>query len=100
MIFAQTTETSSGSPTFLILLVAFVAMYYFLIIRPQRRRQQEARALADALEVGDEVKTYAGLHGTIIALTDDTATLRLEEGSAVFDRRAVASRKTDGEDAS
>ncbi|MDH3307914.1 MAG: preprotein translocase subunit YajC [Acidimicrobiia bacterium] len=99
MIFAQT-ETTSGSPTFLILLVAFVAMYYFLIIRPQRRRQQEARALVDALQVGDEVRTYAGMHGTIITLTDETVTLRFQEGMAVFDRRAVASRKSDGDDAS
>ncbi len=96
MIFAQAPEAAAnGSSSFLWLLVAFVAIYYFMIIRPQRRRQRESQAVIDALEIGDHVRLYAGIRGTVVALDDDTVTLQLVDGKMVADRRAVAARLDD-----
>ncbi len=92
MLLAFQTEpaqTGSGLSTILLFGGMFV-VYYFIFVRPQRRRQQERLALAKAVEPGDRVRTASGLHGTVVSVTDETVVLRMVEGQAEFDRRAIA----------
>ncbi|MDH5505537.1 MAG: preprotein translocase subunit YajC [Acidimicrobiia bacterium] len=97
MLLAFQTEPapSSGGLSTILLFGGMFVVYYFLFVRPQRRRQQERLALARAVEIGDRVRTASGLHGTVVSVTDDTVVLRLTEGRAEFDRRAIAQRLAD-----
>ena len=76
--------------------IAFMgAILYFLIIRPQKAVRRKQQALANALEVGDEVMTTAGIFGTVMEIDEeaDTVTVEIAPGTQVLMvRRAVAQR--------
>ena len=75
---------------YLFILVLLVMMW-FLLIRPQRKRQMESQRLLNSLEVGKEIVTAGGLYGTITALEDDEARVRIAEGVEVrVAKRAIA----------
>jgi preprotein translocase subunit YajC len=76
---------------YLIVLVALFALMWLLLIRPQRRRQAEQAQLQDVLEVGDEILTAGGIHGTVREIEDEIVHLEIAPGTTVrLDRRAVA----------
>ncbi len=90
-MLAQTAST--GSPwTSLVFLALLIGMFYFLLIRPQRVRAKQQRELAAALEVGDKVQTYGGVHGVVVGLDDDSVVIGLEEGRMRISRRAIAGK--------
>jgi preprotein translocase subunit YajC len=64
-------------------MIVVFAIFYFLVIRPQQRRQrkvqQDREAMLGALKTGDKVVTSGGIYGTIVAVRDDTVTLRIAE---------------------
>jgi preprotein translocase subunit YajC len=75
---------------YLFILVLLVMMW-FLLIRPQRRRQTESQRMLNSLEVGKEIVTAGGLYGTITALEDDEARVRIADGVEVrVAKRAIA----------
>jgi preprotein translocase subunit YajC len=75
---------------YLFILVLLVMMW-FLLIRPQRRRQTESQRMLNSLEVGKEIVTAGGLYGTITALEDDEARVRIADGVEVrIAKRAIA----------
>jgi preprotein translocase subunit YajC len=75
---------------FLILIVIFGAVW-LLFVLPARRRRTAHAAMQGVLEVGDEIITAGGLHGTIRSLEDDLVRVEIAEGVvATLDRRAVA----------
>jgi len=75
---------------YIFILILLVGMW-FLLIRPQRRRQMEAQRLLQSLEVGKEIVTAGGLYGTITALEDDEARVKIAEGVEVrVAKRAIA----------
>jgi len=98
MLFALQTDSAPPAGNGLSTILLFGGMfivYYFLFVRPQRRRQQERLALARAVEIGDRVRTASGLHGVVVSTTEETVVLRLTDGQAEFDRRAIAQRLSD-----
>jgi preprotein translocase subunit YajC len=75
---------------YIFILVLLVVMW-FLLIRPQRRRQVESQRLLKSLAVGKEIVTAGGLYGTITALEDDEARVRIADGVEVrVAKRAIA----------
>ncbi len=58
----------------LMLVVMFVAMY-FLTIRPQKKAEQEANAMRNSLEVGDEITTIGGIIGKIVSIKEETCVI-------------------------
>ena len=75
---------------FLILIVILIAVWGLFVL-PARRRQRSHSAMQDSIELGDEIITAGGLHGTIRELGDSE--LRVEIAPDVLvtlDRRAVA----------
>ena len=59
----------------LLIPLLFLVVLWFLLIRPQQKRQKQHLNLVRNLEVGDDVVTLSGLHGEVVALTDDTVDL-------------------------
>ncbi|GAA0574792.1 hypothetical protein GCM10010172_69310 [Paractinoplanes ferrugineus] len=80
----------SGFTTILFLLLLF-GVVYFLMIRPQQKRRREAQSMQSALGPGDQIVTIGGLHGTVVSIDDDVATLEVAPGVVVkFARPAIA----------
>jgi preprotein translocase subunit YajC len=76
---------------YLIILVALFVLMWLLLIRPQRRRQAEQAQLQGVLEVGDEILTAGGIHGTVRQIEDEIVHVEIAPGTTVrLDRRAVA----------
>lgn len=76
--------------TTLLLLLAMLGVFYFVVIRPQRKQQQEHQELVESLTVGDDVITFGGLHGTIVALDDETVDLEVTDDIVIrYERQSV-----------
>jgi len=77
----------------LLYLLLLVIAFFLLVVRPQRRQLAAHRALVASLEVGDEIISSGGIHGTIRAIDDEVLQLEIADGVVVrLARRAVASR--------
>lgn len=72
-------------------LVLIFVIFYFMLIRPQQKRQKEHQNLIKNIKKNDDVVTTGGLHGTIVAVKDDTFMIRVSEGVNIeIDRTCVA----------
>jgi preprotein translocase subunit YajC len=83
----------------LIVIVLLLGAAWAFIVVPSRRRQQRHKAMQDEIDVGAEIITAGGLHGTVREVGDDS--LRVEIAPAVIvtlDRRAVAAVAEDVEE--
>lgn len=81
----------------LIYLAILVVAFFLLIVLPQRRRMAAHRALVDAMDVGDEIVTTAGIHGTVRRLHEATLELEIAPGVVVtLARGAVSQRRRPG----
>lgn len=63
----------------LIFIVVMMAAMWALLIVPQQRRTKAHRAMMDALDVGDEVLTSAGIYGTIAEFDGETVFLAVND---------------------
>jgi preprotein translocase subunit YajC len=76
----------------LVMILIVVLIFYFLVIRPAGRERKAREARIRSLEKHDRVVTNAGIHGTVVALDDDTVTLRVDDKANCrirFSRAAV-----------
>ncbi|MFD6058209.1 preprotein translocase subunit YajC [Rhodococcus wratislaviensis] len=62
------------------LLILALLVPMFLGIRRQKKEAAKVTALQDSLSVGDRILTTAGLHGTVVALGDETIDLEIAPG--------------------
>ena len=89
--FAQ--DAQQGDPLgFLLPMVIIFGAFYFLLIRPQQKRQKAHAALISALQTGDEVLTAGGLLGTVTAVSDLYATVRIADGVEVKLQKSTVSQ--------
>ncbi|SMO38521.1 preprotein translocase subunit YajC [Melghirimyces algeriensis] len=71
-------------------IILIFAVFYFLLLRPQQKRQKQRNAMLSSLKKGDKIITIGGLHGTIMDLTEDRITLKVNDNSRlIFERSAV-----------
>jgi preprotein translocase subunit YajC len=77
-------------PTLIFILILFVFVWVFLVL-PSRRRQKSHQAMQDSVDVGDEIITAGGLHGTVQETGETDIRLEIAPGVVVtLDRRAIA----------
>jgi len=75
---------------FLIILILFVVIWVLFVL-PARKRRYQHEAMQDSVDVGDEIITAGGLHGTVVELIEDTARIEIAPSIVVtLDRRAIA----------
>jgi preprotein translocase subunit YajC len=80
----------------LVLLVLSFGLFWALVVVPQQRRLRRHQELVASIEVGEQVVTSAGIHGTVNDLTDDTALIEVAPGIVMrFARGAIAHRAGD-----
>jgi preprotein translocase subunit YajC len=76
---------------YVIILIAVFGLMWLLLVRPQRRRQLQQARMQDEIEVGDDVLTAGGIHGTVQEIDDEIVHVEIAPGTTVrLDRRAVA----------
>ena len=66
-------------PTFIITMVAFVAIFYFMMIRPENKRKKQAQQMRDNLKKGDVITSIGGIVGKIISTTPNTIIIETSE---------------------
>ena len=80
----------------LIVIVVLAGLLWAFVLVPSRRRQRQHAAMQDAVEVGDEIISAGGIHGTVRAVGDEDLRVEIAPGTVVtLDRRAVAAVATD-----
>ena len=98
VVAATSSKKGSSSYTFLLLIVLVFVGFYFLMIRPQRRRQQAAQQQQRTLTPGAQVRTTAGMYGTVSAVDGDDVIIEVAPGVEVrMMRRAVMEVVSPGE---
>jgi len=68
-----------GDYGFFIMMAALFAIFYFLLIRPQQKKQKEIKKMLAEITYGDSVVTTGGIHGKIVAITDEIVTLEVAD---------------------
>lgn len=63
---------------FWVMIIALFAIMYFFMIRPQQKKQKEIEKFRKALQVGQEVITAGGIHGTIRQIDEVANVIVLE----------------------
>ena len=74
---AEAATKSSGSSTFLILIVVFIGLIYFMAIRPGRNRQKKVSQQQKTVRPGARVRTTAGMYATVVAVDGDDVVLEV-----------------------
>lgn len=62
---------------FLLPMVLVFVIFYFLVIRPQQKQAKKHQEYLNALKVGDEVVTNAGIFGKIEDIDDRSVRLEV-----------------------
>ena len=90
MNFTLLAAAQQGSmwPTILMMVALFAIMYFFMI-RPQQKKQKEVNRFRDALAVGQDVVTIAGIHGTIKNIDGNIITLKVATGVEIRVEKAA-----------
>lgn len=78
VLLAASAPAGGGLIGFLPIILMF-AVFYFVLIRPQQQQQKKRQEMLNALKTGDKVVTIGGIHGEIIALSDDEVRVRVAD---------------------
>lgn len=63
-----------------IMFVVWVAIFYFMLILPNKKRQKKQQEMLNSLKEGVEVITAGGIKGTIVNITPDFISIRIDKG--------------------
>ena len=96
---AEAATKSSGSSTFLILIVVFIGLIYFMAIRPGRNRQKKVAQQQNTVRPGARVRTTAGMYATVVAVDGDDVVLEVAPDIEVrYIKRAIMEVLTPGDE--
>jgi preprotein translocase subunit YajC len=96
---AEAATKSSGSSTFLILIVVFIGLIYFMAIRPGRNRQKKVSQQQNTVRPGARVRTTAGMYATVVAVDGDDVVLEVAPDIEVrYIKRAIMEVLTPGDE--
>ncbi len=72
-------------------LAFFILIMYLMIFLPQKKRDKKAKAMLDALQVGNTVITIGGLTGKVVNIKDDEVTVEtgVERAKVNFKKWAI-----------
>lgn len=89
-----------GFLAFLPMILIFFIMYW-LILRPQGKRQKQHKSMLETITKGDQIVTTGGIHGVVLKVNDNTATIIVKVAENVkleLDRGAVARKIVPGQE--
>jgi len=86
--YAEGAAAPGGDLLGLAFPLILLAVFYFLMIRPQQKRAKEHQAMIGGLKKGDEIISAGGLGGTITAVGDVFATVKIANNVEVHIQKA------------
>ena len=90
---AGAAAAGAPSPVLQLLPFALVLMvFYFLLIRPEQKKRQEQQKMLADLKRNDAVVLSSGLHGRVMALTDQVITIEIAPRVQVQCERSAVQR--------
>ncbi len=90
-MFNLTASPTGSMVTSLIMFAAIILIFYFLIIRPQKKRDKETKAMLAAIKKGDKIVTIGGIHGTVVAVKDQTVVVKVDDNARIeFSKNAIS----------
>ena len=63
-----------------IMFVVWIAIFYFMLILPNKRRQKKQQEMLNSLKEGVEIMTAGWIKGTIVNITPDFVSIRIDKG--------------------
>jgi preprotein translocase subunit YajC len=82
--------------SFILMMVAMIAIFYFFMIRPQQKRQKEIQKAREAMKAGDKVIIAGGIHGRIKEIDDTTMLIEVTDGVRIrVDKASVFASSTE-----
>lgn len=79
MLEGEAAAANNAGPASMIMMVVYMAIIigamYLFLIRPQKKKQKKEEAMRNAVQVGDEVVTIAGVYGRVVAIKEDSMIL-------------------------
>ncbi len=88
----QGTAASGGWQTF-IPLILMIVIFYFLLIRPQQKKEKQRQAMINNIQKGDRVIVAGGIYGTVTAVKDDIAVVKIATNTNVeFAKSSIQSK--------
>lgn len=72
-------------------LAFFILIMYLMIFLPQKKRDKKAKAMLDALQVGNSIITIGGVTGKVVNIKDDEVTVEtgVEKAKVDFKKWAI-----------
>ncbi|MEN6316496.1 MAG: preprotein translocase subunit YajC [Clostridiaceae bacterium] len=85
------TDASASIWPTLIWFVFIIGIMYLLVFLPQKKRDKKAKAMLNAMQVGNNVITIGGITGKVINIKDDEVTIEtgVEKTKINFKKWAV-----------
>lgn len=77
----QQQTTRGMDPMGLVLLGLLLVFMYFILFRGPKKREQEHRKMIQSLKKNDKVRTIGGIIGTIVDVSDEEITLKVDEST-------------------
>ena len=82
--------------SFILMIVAMIAVFYFFMVRPQQKRQKELAQFRNELKAGDKIVTIGGIHGVVQQVNENTIIVAIAENVNVsFEKSAIIKDTTD-----
>ena len=99
--FLTEAAPTGGMGSYIIMLVAMLAVFYFMLIRPENKRKKEAENMRSALKTGDKVTTIGGIQGTVVSVKDEKFVLETgaDQVRIEFAKWALSTNETAAENA-
>lgn len=89
-------NSGAGSWILIAVMVGIIVVMFVFNSRSQKKRQEETKAMLDAIQPGNKVKTIGGICGIVVEVCPEDNTFVLETGTEKsgkccikFDKQAV-----------
>lgn len=70
------TGSAAGSGSMMIVsMIVLLVLMYFILVRPQKKKEKEAKAMQEAIQIGDEIVTIGGIVGLVVRKGDDNVVI-------------------------
>ena len=69
--FLETTASTGGMGSSILMIVAMLAIFYFMLIRPENKRKKEAEQTRNSVKNGDEITTIGGVVGKVVNVKEE-----------------------------
>ncbi len=100
LAMASPAGQGQGSPMGMLFpLIIMIPIFYLLVFRPQQKKQKQFQQMLSQLKKNDKVVTSAGIHGLIVAIKENTLSLKIADNVKIEMDRSSVSRVVGTEEA-